>query len=50
MKCWKRQNPQIMVLHNSIMEFHNPIYRARLQIMQLYMNHGVPSPFTEANE
>ena len=50
MKCWRGQSLQIMGLHNSIMEFHNSIYGATLQIMQLYMNYGAPSLFTEANE
>ena len=50
MKCSRGQSPQIMGLHNSIMEFHNSIYGAPLQIMQLYVNYGAPSPFTEANE
>ena len=50
MKCWRGQSPQIMGLHNSIMEFHNSIHGAPLQIMQLYMNYAAPSPFTEARE
>ena len=37
-KCSKGQNPKIMVLHKSIMEHHNSIYGAPLQIMQLYMH------------
>ena len=48
MKCWRGQSPQIMGLHNSIiethnsiMELHNSIYGASLQIMQLYMNYGL---------
>ena len=32
------------------MELPNSIYGAPLQIMQLFMNDGAPSPFTEANE
>ena len=36
--------------HNSIMELHNSIYGAPLQIMQLYVNYGAPSPFTEVHE
>ena len=50
MKCWKGETPQMMGLHNSIMELHNSIYEAPLQIMQLYMNYGAPSPFTEVHE
>ena len=48
MKWWRGQSPQIMGLHNSNMEFHNSIYGAPLQIMQLYMSYWAPSPFTEA--
>ena len=50
MKCSRGQSPQIMGLHNSIMEFHNSICGAPLQILQLYMKYEAPSPFTEANE
>ena len=50
MKYWREQNPKIMGLHNSIMDVHNSIYGAPLQIMQLHMIYGAPSPFTEANE
>ena len=50
MKCWKGQNPKSMGLHNSIMELHNSIYGAPLQIMQLCMNYGAPSIFTEVHE
>ena len=50
MKCWRGQSPQIMGLHNSIREILNSIYGAPLQIMQLYVIYGAPSPFTEANE
>ena len=39
-----------MGLHNSIMELLNSIYGAPLQIMQLYMNYGAPTPFTEVHE
>ena len=47
MKCWRRQKPKIVGLHNSIMKLHNSIYGATLQIMQLYMNYGAPPPFIE---
>ena len=50
MKCWRGQYPKIMGLHNSVIELHNSIYEAPPQIMQLYMNHGAPSPFTEVYE
>ena len=50
MKCWRGQRPKILELHNSIMELQNSIYGARLQIMQLDMNYGAPSPFTEVHE
>ena len=43
MKCWGGQSPKIMGLHNSV-------YGAPLQIMQLYMNYGAPSPFIELHE
>ena len=43
MKRWRGQNPNIMGLHNSI-------YGAPFQIIQLYMNYGAPSPFTEVDE
>ena len=46
MKRWRGQSPKITGLHNSIMELHNSIYGAPLQIMQLYMNYGTASPFT----
>ena len=46
----KGTKPPIMGLHNSIMELHNSIYGAPLQIMQLYINYGAPSPFTEVHE
>ena len=46
MQCWRGQSPQIMGLHNSIMELHDSVYGAPLQIMHLYMNYGAPSPFT----
>ena len=39
-----------MGLHNSIMEFHNSIYGAPLQIMKLYMKYGAASPYTEVHE
>ena len=50
MMCWKGQNPKIMGLLNSIIELHISIYGAPLQIMQLYMDYGAPSPFTEVHE
>ena len=50
MKCWKGQNPKIMGFHNSIMELHNSIYGAPLQIVQLKMHYGAPSPFTRVHE
>ena len=50
MKCRRGQSPTIKGLHNSIMEIHNSIYGASLQIMQLYMNYGAASPFTEVHE
>ena len=44
MKCMlKWQRPKITGLHNSI-------YGAPLQIMQLDMNYGAPSSFTEVRE
>ena len=46
----KGETPQNHGLQNSIMELHNSIYGAPLQIIQLYMNYGAPSPFTEARE
>ena len=39
-----------MGLHNSIMDLHNSIYGAPIQIRQLYMNYGATSPFTEVHE
>ena len=42
MTYWRGQNPKIMGFHNSIMELHNSIYGAPLQIMQLYVNYGAP--------
>ena len=40
----------MMGLHNSIMELHNSIYGASLQIVQLHVNYGAPSPFKEVQE
>ena len=46
----KWQHPKIMGLHDSITELYKSIYGAQLQIMQLDMNNGAPSPFAEVHE
>ena len=46
MNRWRGQTPKTIGLHNSIIELHNSIYGAPLQIMQLYMDYGASSPST----